>query len=148
MGVLIVKLIVIFFDIITFPIYYLIQRPWIAIKEQREVVAARENPNDPYSPYVRVKDTFRNHYVLKAQTIPESQQLVLKLNPKDMPILAQRKLLNVVNQTSRTGKQYTKYHLGEYKWMTLEEVDKQISNLAYGFVAEGVKYQQNVLIFS
>ncbi|KAH7638396.1 long-chain-fatty-acid-coa ligase-like protein 2 [Dermatophagoides farinae] len=147
-GVLIVKLIVIFFDIITFPIYYLIQQPWIAIKKQREVVAALENPNDPYSSYVRVVDNFRNHYILKAQTIPESQQLVLKLNPKDMPILATRKLINVVKQTSRSGKQFLKYHLGEYEWMTLEQVDKQISNLAYGFVAEGVQFQQKVLIYS
>lgn len=147
-GLFLVKFIVLLYDIITFPIFALIQRPWKKRRANRRIRAVLENPHDPYSAYVRVDQQFNNHYAFKAETIPESQQLALKLNPKDMPSLGYREVIEVIPEVTKSGKKMLKYNLTDYKWLTISEVDEKIGRLSRGFLSNGVKYQEPVLIFA
>lgn len=147
LGVLIIKFLVVLMDIITFPIYYLVQKPWLQLAEQTKIRANLSNPNDPYSAYIpNVKPN--SHYVYKAETLPEAQQLVRKLNPNDMPLLGKRTIENINVEITAKGKKYKKYKMTNYQWMTNAEVDDKIGQLARGFLLNGIKYQEKVLIFA
>lgn len=148
LGVLIVRILMIVFDVITFPIYYLIQRPWVRLEKQRKVRARLENPNDPHSPYVRCNGGVGNHYIYKAETLPELLQLMVKLNPKSMPLLGRRQITNVITETLSNGKRLMKFKMTDYQWMTVGEIHKQIIDLSKAFADEGVGFQEKVLIFS
>ncbi|KAI7696028.1 Long-chain-fatty-acid--CoA ligase 4 [Sarcoptes scabiei] len=148
LGVLIVRILMIVFDVITFPIYYLIQRPWVRLEKQRKVRARLENPNDPHSPYVRCNGGVGNHYIYKAETLPELLQLMVKLNPKSMPLLGRRQITNVITETLSNGKRLMKFKMTDYQWMTVGEIHKQIIDLSKAFADEGVGFQEKILIFS
>lgn len=147
-GLFVIKLIVLLVDIITFPFYYFLQKPWEKLERVQAQRAKLEDPNDPYSAYVRVGKPFTNHYAFKAETIPESQQLTFKLNPKDLPLLGYREIKDVVTEKRSNGKTLMKYDLSDYKWVTNVEVDQTIGDLARGFLSNGVKYKEKVLIFA
>lgn len=147
-GLFLIKLVVVLCDILTFPFYYAYQKPWKVLAKAHRVRAELENPSDPYSAYKRVGPMFTDHYAFKAETIHESQQLTFKLNPKDMPLLGRRIIKNVFKEKSSTGKTMLKYDLSDYEWVTNGEIDQMIGDLARGFLANGVKYHDRVLIFS
>src|SRR5690606_28562662 len=84
----------------------------------------------------------------KAETIPESQQLALKLNPKDLPSLGFREIIDVIPEKQPNGKTLWKYNLTDYKWMTIGEAEQRIGELSRGFLSHGVQYQEPVLIFA
>lgn len=147
-----IKLLVIVYDIITTPFYALYMRPWAQRAANRAIRARQEDPNDPYSPYVSVvkaDPSFADHYVFKAQTIPQFQKLTLESNDKTNPALGYRQLFGVNEVITRSGKKMTKLNLDDkYTWLSLEEVDQNIGHLANGFLTQGVKFQEKVLIFA
>lgn len=143
-----IKLVVLLYDIITFPFYALYQQPWKHRAANRRVRARLQDPNDPYSAYVRVDKPFINHYVFKPETIPEFQQLSLKLNNRDQPALGTRDMISVTQEVQKNGKKLTKYNLGEYSWLTVGQADEKIGQLSRSFLQHGVKFQERVLIFA
>ena len=149
-GMNLIRLIVFLFDVITYPIYVIIQKPWLKRAQSKRIRSKRENPDDPYSAYVRTdkNKACHSHYVFKPQTIPEFQQLSLKLTPRNSPSLGYREIVSVTHETQRNGKRMMKLNLTDYKWLTIEEVDERITNLHKSFLANGVKFQEKVLIFA
>ena len=146
-GVILIKFFIILYDIISYPIYSIIQRPWEAKKLNRRVRAKRENPNDPHSAYVRVGDNLY-HYITKCKTIPEAQRMSLLMNGRDRPSLGFRKILAEEEEKQSNGKILRKWKLSDYKWLTIGEVDQLIGDIARGLLANGVKPKDNVLLFS
>jgi len=147
-ALLAIKILVLLYDIITFPFYALYQQPWKQRGANRRVRARLQDPNDPYSAYIRVDKAFTNHYVFKPETIPEFQQLSLKLNSRDQPSLGGREIISVTQEVQRNGKSLSKYNLGDYKWVTIGQVDEIIGNLSRAFLDHGVKFQERVLLFA
>lgn len=143
-----IKLLVLIFDVLTFPFYALYQQPWKKRAANRRIRARLQDPNDPHSAYVRVDPPFLNHYAFKPESIPEFQQLSLKLNPREQPALGYREIISVTAETTRTGKRLTKYNLGDYKWLNIGQVDEKIGQLARSFLSKGVKFQDRVLIYA
>lgn len=143
-----IKVIVLLYDVITFPFYALYQQPWKHRAANRRVRARLQDPNDPYSAYVRVDKTFTNHYVFKPETIPEFQQLSLKLNNRDQPALGTREFISVTQEVQKNGRNLTKYNLGDYSWLTIGQVDEKIGQLSRAFLHYGVKFQERVLLFA
>ncbi|CAG2116739.1 unnamed protein product, partial [Medioppia subpectinata] len=62
MGLMLIKCLVVLYDVITFPIYFLIQKPWERVARHEAVRARRLVESDPHSPYVRVGQPVQ-HYV-------------------------------------------------------------------------------------
>lgn len=147
-----IKILVILYDIISTPFYALYMRPWAKRAANRAIRARQEDPNDPYSPYVSVikaNSSAANHYVFKAETIPQFQKLALESNDKTNLALGYRQLFGVNEVITRSGKKLTKLNLDDkYTWLTFEDVDQRIGHLANGFLTQGVKFQDKVLIFA
>ena len=145
--VFLIRCVMILYDVITFPVYYLIQRPWLAKERARRVRSRPEDPNDPYSPYVRVGDKV-DHYVTRCQTIPEAQRQSLIMNNRDQPSLGYRQILAEEEEKQPNGKVLRKWKLSDYEWLSIGEVDELIGNIAKGLLINGVKPKENVLIFA
>lgn len=47
-----------------------------------------------------------------------------------------------------TGKMTKKFELGDYKWMTYAEVDREATNLSAGFAQLGLKPRQKIAVFA
>src|ERR1700712_3329377 len=57
-------------DTLTYPIYYVTQRPWIKKTKYEEIRAVQEDPSDPYSSWVRVGEP-KKMIIDKCTTIDE-----------------------------------------------------------------------------
>jgi long-chain acyl-CoA synthetase len=146
-GLLIIKFLVILYDVITYPIYYLIENPSEVLERANKVRARREKSDDLYSPWVRV-GLPPKHYLLECKTIPEAQQKSLQLNGRHRPSLGFRKILAEEEEKQPNGKTLKKWKLSEYQWLTIGEVDEKIEFIARGLLSYGVKPKDNVLIFA
>ncbi|XP_054158100.1 long-chain-fatty-acid--CoA ligase 4-like [Oppia nitens] len=146
-GLIAIKCLVILYDVITFPIYYLIQRPWIRLRKANRVRSEREDPNDLHSPYVRTGQRVE-HYVTKCQTIPEAQRMSLEKNGRNRPALGFREILGEEGERQSNGKVFMKWRLTDYQWLTIGDVDDQIGDIARGLLTNGVKPKDTVLILA
>uniref|UniRef100_A0AAZ3NUS2 long-chain-fatty-acid--CoA ligase n=1 Tax=Oncorhynchus tshawytscha TaxID=74940 RepID=A0AAZ3NUS2_ONCTS len=61
--------------------------------------------------------------------------------------LGTRELLNEENETQPSGKIFKKLILGEYRWLSYDEVDQIISHLGSGLAALGQKPKSTIAIF-
>ena len=146
-GLILIRVLVIIYDVITFPIYYLVQRPWQKLEKANRVRARKERVDDPYSPYVR-NGVVIKHYVSGCKTIPEAQQRSLLMNGRDRPALGFRQILAEEEEKQSNGKLLKKWKLTDYQWLTIGEVDQAIGHISRGLLVNGVKPKDNVLIFA
>lgn len=146
-GLILIRALVIIYDVISFPIYYLIQRPWETVRRAKRVRARRELIDDLHSPYVR-QGVPVTHYVTQCKTIPEAQQRSLLMNGRDRPALGFRKIIAEEEEKQPNGKVLKKWKLTDYQWLTIGQVDEQIGEVSKGLLVNGVKPKQNVLIFA
>ncbi len=146
-GLIIIQILVNLYDVITFPVYYFIQKPWERFNRANKVRATHEKCGDPYSPWVRV-GLPPKHYLLACKTIPEAQQKSLQMNGRDRLCLGFRQILAEEEEKQPNGKIFKKWKLTDYQWLTIGEVDERIGQIARGLLVIGVKPKDNVLIFA
>ncbi|XP_029463477.1 long-chain-fatty-acid--CoA ligase 4 isoform X1 [Rhinatrema bivittatum] len=73
------------------------------------------------------------------------QHAVSKFGKKDC--LGTRELLSEENEKQPNGKVFKKLILGDYKWLSYEEVDVKVNNLGSGLAALGMRPKCTVAIF-
>ena len=146
-GLILIKVLVIIYDVITFPIYYLVQRPWQTLQKANRVRARRERVDDLHSPYIS-NGVLPKHYMSECKTIPEAQQRSLLMNGRDRPALGVRHILAEEEEKQSNGRVLKKWKLSDYQWLTIGEVDQRIGDISKGLLVHGVKPKDNVLIFA
>lgn len=141
-----IKFLVIIHDIVTLPVYFFIDKPWKLWQLDRIVWSKLENKDNPYSCYIRqVKDFLRNH--LEVETLD-------KLFDKSVATYGDRKCFGVREvfgedeETTKSGKVFKKLSLGDYKWMTYNEVDKKVDNISKGLLSLGIQSKTHVALFA
>lgn len=134
------------YDIATLPVYFIFQKPWIHWKRKRACFAKRIIEGDPSSPYRRLKNEELDN--LKGlQTLDEITRMAIRMNP-NRPALGTRQLLGCREERQPDGKVFKKLVLGEYEWLTYEEVGRKIELTARGLLSMGLKPRQYVAIFA
>jgi long-chain acyl-CoA synthetase len=146
-AISVIKLFVFLYDVITYPIYYLIQKPWAVLQKANRIRAKLEDPSDPYSAWVRIGDPPK-HYLHDCKTLPEAQQKLLLMNGRDKQCLGFRKISAEEEEKQPNGKVLKKWTLSDYQWLTMGEVDDRIGDIARGLLVYGVKPKDTVLIFA
>ena len=135
-----------FYDIITLPIYALIQKPWISYSKSRAVRAKQLNPKDPYSPWVGLaqpSNTFADH----CKTVDEMIKKAIKVNGVNKKCLGFREVIREETEYSE-GKPFTKCVLNDYKWITYGMLDERVDRIGRGLLLNGVKSGDIVMIFA
>lgn len=140
------KSLLIIYDIITLPIYAILQRPWNRLSRIRAVRARQANPSDPSSPWVRLA-TAKKHFLHDCKTVDEAIKKSIEHNGRDKPCMAYRPVLKEEVVTVNE-KPITKYVMSDYKWITYGEFDARVDNIAKGLLMSGIRSGDQVMIFA
>ena len=141
-----VKSIVFIYDAITFPLYFIVQKPWKTNKKSSKIFAKQLTPDDPSSPLVCVKQP-NVEYWDNCKTIPEFFSRIVQ-EFGDKKCFGQRQLINEEEELQPNGKIFRKVVLGDYRWFSYDEINERIDKIAKGLLVNGVKPQDNVIIFA
>lgn len=141
-----IKSVVCVYDVLSLPVYAIIQKPWAVTRASNELKAKQENPNDPYSPWVRI-GTPPDHMCYTSSSISDLfKKTCSKYNGKKS--FGYREVYGEEDEVQPDGKKFKKQVLGEYQWFTYNQIDDRVENIARGFMANGVKPGDVVLILA
>ncbi|CAG2166700.1 unnamed protein product, partial [Oppiella nova] len=144
-----IKAVVYCYDIITFPIYLLAQKPWARRRESAQRRARQLDPSGPYSPWVRalkhqVPDT---HFVNACHTVDELWARAVR-EYGDRQCVGYRRVLAESDDRQPDGKVFRKRLLDDYRFLSYVEVDELVGVAANGLLALGVRPGDLVVIFA
>lgn len=141
-----VKAMAMIYDVFTLPVYFIFQKPWIYWQRKRTIFAERIIPEDPSSPYRRLRDQELQN--LKGlQTLDEVARKAILENSK-RPALGTRAVLGQTEEKQASGQVSKKLVLGDYEWLTYEDVGRQIDLIARGLLSIGAKPRQYLAILA
>jgi len=146
-GIGFLKSIVCAYDILTYPIYSIIQRPWEFRQKTRKVRAKFSDPSDPNSELIRIVDEETNTDKFDCETLAE----LFSNNVKrygNRRCLGYREVFGEEDERQADDKIFRKLILGDYKWLTYNEVDEKVENFAKGFWLQGIRPGDTVMIFA
>ena len=153
-GCLIIFLHVLFFiwDFVTYPIYFLIQQPWRQTQKIKKT-RAKIVTNQAKEVTIRaVPFTIKIKEELKA--CPEAITTMEKLWNFSMKkfgtkrALGSREVLGEVEEKQSTGKMFTKFQLGDYSWISYQDLNTRAENLGRGFRELGAEPRGKVVVYA
>ncbi|CAH0393729.1 unnamed protein product [Bemisia tabaci] len=137
-------------DIITYPVYMLLQRPW---ERKRRSARLKADPTflDRKTLSIRSKQVpQRSHLTLVRNNLDTMEKVFSYVGNRyaDRPCLGTRVILAEEDEIQPNGRVFKKYVMGEYKWRTFKEAELQAKNFGKGLRSVGHKPEQNVAIFA
>lgn len=173
---LVIKFVIIIHDFVTYPYYYFSMNVAAKRKQYEQTpFSKQDNPNDPHSPWrqqVHEQQQLRiEHQIDSFTNLPSMMQYAFKKNAKNdcygyREIVYEqyvpkagcnspntqpktngdtKKLLNDLSQSMRYQRQVK---MSSYKWVTFGQFEEQISAAARGFLLEGIKSGDKVMLYS
>lgn len=144
--VLLLRIIATIFDLITLPLYIIIQRPWRRIVKHHYMWATRVDKNDVYSPIQRAIMNLVPEMYKGVQTVDDVFRRTVEKYAK-RPCLGTREVKDESHEMVG-GKDMIKYAMGSYHWKTFKEVDAEVEAIGKGLLSLGVAAYSNVVIFA
>lgn len=138
------------YDLLTFPVYLILQRPWEKRKASRKIKARPIAKSDTTITYRSVGTPGPMHVSLereKVQTLEGMLLWVSKLH-SDKKCLGTRQILAKEDEVQPNGRIFSKYKMGDYKWKSYAEVERLASSFSRGLVESGLTVRKNIVIFA
>lgn len=146
---IILKCLVIAWDIVTLPIYFVIQNPITTYKRANRIRARRENENIPDSPFVRVGEQINFDENLLACDTMDSWFRYVVSKYGSQPCFGTRERFAEIEEKQNSGKIAKKFVLDhEYKFKSYIKVEEMIDSIMRGFLSCGIKPRDLVPIFA
>lgn len=123
------------YSIISLPIYYYIQKPWIKTKANKKQRSQQKDPGNPYSVWVRTSKPPKS-IIDGCETLPQLYDKIVN-EFGDQKAFGYRPILEETEDVQANGRIFRKYVLDDYRWITYKEASKRINNIASGFVQQG-----------
>lgn len=142
-----IKLIIVVYDVISLPIYFLAMQPWKRWKWNKTKWAKQIRPDDPYSPCVRHVRTFVNP-LENVKTMDELFRMaVVRYGTKHC--VGSREILSEADEYLKNGKVFKKVRLADdYKWHSYVDLNQRIETLCNGFLQFGIEPKKQIVIFA
>lgn len=144
------KTVVLLYDVLTLPLFLLMQRPWLALQRASRVKAQLALRDDPYSPWVRVGEpsSVLDFLFQDVHNLGDFYRKVLN-HYSTRKCYGYRKVFAEEQEKQPNGKVFRKLLLSDhYTWVTFQETDRQIDELAAGFAAHGIRQGDRVVLFA
>ncbi|XP_054158116.1 fatty acid CoA ligase Acsl3-like [Oppia nitens] len=141
-----VKLLVIVYDILTFPVYLLAQKPWQRREKASAIRSQQIDPEDPLSPWVQ-SVVAPKHFIDSCHTVDEAIKKSIDYNGHENNCMAYREIVDE-EVHHLNGKPITKLVQTDYKWVTYGQFDDRVSRIGRGLILNGVKPKDIVMIFA
>ena len=150
-GVLcLLQAVVFVYDIVTYPIYTVVQRPWVARslhdKERATVISRDDQQITVEAPHKTCPD-LEEFKQAGVDTMAKCFQFGLEKHSHKR-CLGTRQLLEEKDEVQGNGKLFKKWRLGEYTWQSYVDIDQLSSRLGKGLRELGQLPQQNLCIFA
>ncbi|KAL1442844.1 hypothetical protein MTO96_030595 [Rhipicephalus appendiculatus] len=134
------------YDVVTLPVYVVLQQPWVYWKRKRMCFAKPIIEGDPSSPY-RLLDNSELENLKGIQTLDEVARKSIRAYAK-RPVMGTRRILGRTEEKQPNGKVFKKLILGDYEWWTYEEMDRKIDLTARGLLSIGARPRQFLAILA
>lgn len=137
-------------DIITYPVYLLLQRPWekktLSAKKKAEVIS-----KDNKSVTIRSLSGPQVNHVRLVRDGVDTMEKVLNYvvsRFSDHKCLGTRQILAEEDEKQPNGRIFKKYVMGEYVWRSFQQVNDEAAAFGKGLRSLGQEPRQNVVIFA
>ncbi|CAD7011863.1 unnamed protein product [Ceratitis capitata] len=160
-------------DIITLPVYLVLQRPWKRREESRRVKAVPvkklEADTDEKPRYaaddIEARVVHSDEHSLTYRTIEPPREVHVKMLQNNIDTLEKmfnyvakvhsnkrcfgtRQILSEEDEVQPNGRVFKKYNMGEYKWKNFIEADRMATSFGRGLRECGQNARQNIVIFA
>ncbi|XP_015123836.1 long-chain-fatty-acid--CoA ligase 4 isoform X1 [Diachasma alloeum] len=138
------------YDLLTFPVYLILQRPWEKRKLSRRVKAKPIAKDDNSITYRNIDDPGPIHVKLQRQSV-DTLEKVLRYAAEThggKKCLGTRQILAEENEVQPNGRVFKKYKMGEYKWKSYTEVERLAASFGRGLRELGMTKRKNIVIFA
>uniref|UniRef100_U5EWU9 long-chain-fatty-acid--CoA ligase n=1 Tax=Corethrella appendiculata TaxID=1370023 RepID=U5EWU9_9DIPT len=145
-----IKFIAFVCDIISMPVYVVLQKPWKRRELARRVKAKIVEENNKQITYRSVDPPREVHVKLlqnKIDTLEKMFNFVAKIHSTKR-CLGTRQILAEEDEIQSNGRTFKKYDLGEYRWTNFLETENLASCFGRGLCELGLVAKQNVVIFA
>ncbi|KAH8399352.1 hypothetical protein KR215_008220 [Drosophila sulfurigaster] len=160
------------YDIITLPVYLVLQAPWKRRQESRRVKATpiskkllvdesrKYAPDDIEAKIIKSDDTEltyrtteppRDVHVKMLQENIDTLEKVFNYVAKTHSTkrcLGTRQILSEEDETQPNGRVFKKYNMGDYKWKNFIEAERMAASFGRGLRELGQAPRQNIVIFA
>lgn len=137
-------------DIITLPVYLVLQKPWEKRQEARRVKAKVIN-SDENSVTYRTSEPPREVHVKMLQanidTLEKMFNHVARVHSTKR-CLGTRQILSEEDEVQPNGRIFKKYNMGEYKWKNFIEAERMAASFGRGLRECGQQPRKNVVLFA
>ncbi|XP_018021963.1 long-chain-fatty-acid--CoA ligase 4 isoform X2 [Hyalella azteca] len=145
-----IKVGVFFYDVISYPVYAILQRPWQkrrAMNKDRAYTVPTSDDELCYrgiQPVTELQVEFKRN---KITTLREALDYAFK-KYAEKKALGTRKILSEFDEVQKNGKVFKKYDMGDYSWITYAELDEMSLWFGRGLRVLGHEPKENLIIFS
>lgn len=138
------------YDLLTFPVFLILQRPWEKRKASRRIKARPVSKSEHSITYRSVDPPRSIHILLESQKIDTMEKMLkfVAREHKDKRCLGTRQILADEDELQPNGRVFKKYKMGEYKWKSFLEVEKMASSFSRGLRELGLTVKKNIVIFA
>jgi len=145
-----VKLFVFVYNIVTYPIYYVIQRHWEKRKAAAKIRATRVATSDDAVCYRSVPTVSQLQVEFRSRQIDTLVKALDYAFSKhgDKRAVGTRKVLGEFDEVQKNGKVFKKLEMGSYQWLSFTEIDEMSRWFSAGLRNIGHQPEENICIFS
>lgn len=144
-----IKLLISIYDLISFPFYYLIEKPWI-INERRNKIKAKQIDEDIRSPWIRISE-LDSIEAEKSLAVNNQCQNINELFEEAAELYSDKKCLGIrpVLEEKYENGVLTKVVLSDdYEWITYRDARIKVNNYCKGFRCCGIEKGDKVIMYA
>ena len=147
-----IKVVVFIWDFLTYPIYEAIYRPSERRKALRkpQSICVSQYTTDSQMIFESVEKTsnFYSKFVKsRSKTLADAWKWAVSTY-KAKPALGTREIIKEEDEVQKSGKVFKKYNLGDYRWLTYEDVDTTADYFGRGLRSLNLLHDQNICVFA
>ncbi|CAH1183334.1 unnamed protein product [Phaedon cochleariae] len=144
------KILAVIYDVVTLPVYLIIQNPWKARRLNSMKKAIPIDQDDKSITIKATKKPGRFHIELEEAKIDTMAKLLNYAQQKhgDKQCLGTREILREEDEIQQDGKVFKKYIMGDYQWKSFNEVNDEALRFGRGLREMGNEPGKNVVILA
>ena len=144
-----IKFLISIYDLISFPFYYLIEKPWI-INEHRNKIKAKQIDEDIASPWMRTNESISIE-AEKSLAVNNKCQNINELFEEATEFYSNKKCLGIrpILEGKYENEVLTKVVLSDdYEWITYRDARIKVNNYSKGFRCCGIEKGDKVIMYA
>lgn len=138
------------YDLLTFPVWLVLQRPWEKRKASRRIKARPIGKDEHSITYRSVDPPGEMRINLERENIDTLEKVMNWITKKhgDKKCVGTREILAEEDEVQPNGRIFKKYKMGEYKWKSYKDVDRLTTSFSRGLREFNLTARKNIVIFA